>query len=72
MNCKEHQIVNINYKYVHIGLMSRVFANGPGDQDLIPGWIIPKTKKKKKKKKKGGGYLMPPCLTLSIKGKDQG
>ena len=24
-------------------LMSRVFANGPGDQGSIPGWVIPKT-----------------------------
>ena len=28
-----------------IGLMSRVFANGPGDRDSIPGWVIPKTQK---------------------------
>ena len=27
-----------------IGLMSRVFANGPGDWGSIPGWVIPKTK----------------------------
>ena len=26
-----------------IGLMSRVFANGPGDRGSIPGWVIPKT-----------------------------
>ena len=26
-----------------IGLMSRVFASGPGDQGSIPGWVIPKT-----------------------------
>ena len=32
--------------------MSRVFANGLGDQSLIPGRVIPKTQKKKKKKKK--------------------
>ena len=25
--------------------MSRMFANGPGDQNSIPGGIIPKTKK---------------------------
>ena len=25
--------------------MSRVFANGPGDQASIPGWVIPKTQK---------------------------
>ena len=25
--------------------MSRVFANGLGDQGSIPGWVIPKTEK---------------------------
>ena len=30
---------------VIIGQMSRVFANGPGDQGSIPGRVIPKTKK---------------------------
>ena len=25
--------------------MSRVFANGPGDQCSIPGWVISKTQK---------------------------
>ena len=28
-----------------IGLTSRVFATGPGDQRSIPGWVIPKTQK---------------------------
>ena len=28
-----------------IGLMGRVFANGPGDRDSIPGQVIPKTLK---------------------------
>ena len=28
-----------------IGLMSREFANGPGDRSLIPGRVIPKTQK---------------------------
>ena len=28
-----------------IGLMSRVFANGPRDQGSIPGRVIPKTQK---------------------------
>ena len=40
-----------------IVLMSRVLANGPGDQGLIPGQVIPKNQKL---------YLMLPCLTLSI------
>ncbi len=26
-----------------IGLVGRVFANGPGDLDSIPGCVIPKT-----------------------------
>ena len=29
----------------HIGQMSRMFANGPGDQGSIPGKVIPKTHK---------------------------
>ena len=36
-----------------IGLVSKVFANGPGDFGSIPGLV-----------KKW--YLMPPCVTLSI------
>ena len=28
-----------------IGLMSRVFTNGPGDRVSIPGRVIPKTQK---------------------------
>ena len=31
--------------YLSISLMSRVFANGPGDQGSIPSRAIPKTKK---------------------------
>ena len=31
--------------YQAIGLMSRVFTNGPGDWDSIPGCVIPKTQK---------------------------
>ena len=31
--------------YLAIGLMSRVFANGPGDRGSIPGRVIPKTQK---------------------------
>ena len=29
-----------------IGLMGRVFANGPGDQGSVPGRVKPKTFKK--------------------------
>ena len=28
-----------------IGLMSKVFTNGPGDHSSIPGRVIPKTQK---------------------------
>ena len=28
-----------------IGLVGKVFANGPGDQGSIPGRVIPKTQK---------------------------
>ena len=35
-----HITVDINWA---IGLMSRVFTNGQGDRDSIPGRIIPKT-----------------------------
>ena len=47
-----------------IGIMVRMFANGPEDLGSIPGLVIQKKKKKKKEKKKR--YFMPPCLTLSI------
>ena len=33
------------YRYRAIGLMGRLFANGPGDLRLIPGRVIPKTQK---------------------------
>ena len=38
--------IHLSVYYQSISLMSRVFANGPGDQDSIPGWVIPKTQKK--------------------------
>ena len=31
--------------YIYIGLVSRVFANGPGDRSSILGRIIPNTQK---------------------------
>ena len=37
--------------------MGGVFANGPGDQGSVPGWVIQKTQK---------WYLMPPRLILNI------
>ena len=36
---------SISVIFWHIGLMSRVVANGPGDQGSIPGRVIPKTLK---------------------------
>ena len=33
------------YAKPDIGLAVRVFANGPGDLDSFPGWVIPKTQK---------------------------
>ena len=33
------------YLYRLICLVGRVFANGPGDRDSIPGHVIPKTLK---------------------------
>ena len=35
----------ISLFYVDIGLVGRVFANGPGDLGSIPGRVIPKTLK---------------------------
>ena len=41
---KEVAISDI-WSYRFIGLMGRVFANGPGDMGSIPGRVIPKTLK---------------------------
>ena len=41
-----------------IGLLSRMFANGPGDRGSIQVKSYQRLKKK--------WYLMPPCLALSI------
>ena len=35
----------LTLKVVHIGIMVRVNANGPGDLGSIPGRVIPKTQK---------------------------
>ena len=43
--------------YRLIGLVGRVFANGPGIWGSTPGRVIPKTLKM---------VLIPPCLTLSM------
>ena len=40
-------MLNLSYTYnkFYIGIMVRVFANGPGDLGSIPGRVIPKTLK---------------------------
>ena len=38
-------IIFLKLIHVDFGLLSRVFANGPGDQDSIPGRVIQKTQK---------------------------
>ena len=43
--------------YRAIGLINRVFTNGPGDWGSTPGRNIPKTQQ---------WYLEPPCLTPSV------
>ena len=53
-----HLCFFITSKYQLIGLVGRVFVNGPGDLGSIPGRVIPKTLKK--------WYLILLCLTLSI------
>ena len=43
---KQELLVSVDYKFNQaIGLISRVFANGPGDQGSIPCSVIPKTQK---------------------------
>ena len=48
-----------------IGLMSRVFANGPENWGSTPGWIIPKTQKMVL----GAGLLNTQHYKVRIKGK---
>ena len=49
----------MNWKWIlAIGLMSRVFAHGPGDRGSISGWVIPKAQE---------WYFMPPFLALSVR-----
>ena len=45
--------------------MSRVFANDPGDQGSIPGWVIPKTQKMVL----DAALLNTPYYEVRIKGK---
>ena len=51
------QVFQSNVNNLHnqlIGLVGRVFTNGPGDQGSVPGCVLPKTLKN------------GTCLTLSI------
>ena len=48
-----HVVIYLWYQI--IGLMGRMFANGPGDLGSIPSHVIPRLEKL---------YLIPPCLTL--------
>ena len=46
--CLKVLIMEILWHYIHIyvpdiGMMVKMFANGPGDLGLIPGRVIPKT-----------------------------
>ena len=53
-------VIILGYIYTSlpdIGIMVKVFTNGPGDLGSIPGWIITETQK---------WHLMAPCLILSI------
>ena len=53
-----HLLIVIKYTHIpDIGIMVRVFVNGPGNLGSIPGHVISKTQKL---------YLIPLCLTLSI------
>ena len=45
LEVKEWRILYIYIYKLTIGLMSRVFANVPGDRGSIPGGVIPKTQK---------------------------
>ena len=42
---KHHDVFIYYTKYRLIGLVDRVFADGPGDQSSIPGRVIAKTLK---------------------------
>ena len=46
MNRLSYQLNKNKLYYLYsVGLMSRVFINGPGDQGSIPGQVKPKTQK---------------------------
>ena len=43
MLATDYSFTNDIYLIYFIGLVGRLFANGPGDLDLIPGCVIRKT-----------------------------
>ena len=51
--------------YIHIDLVGRVFANGPGGLGLIPGWV----KRKSLKMVLGTSLLNTQQYKVRIKGK---
>ena len=71
----EDQIMKLSHEFLScftsyiknqaIGLMSRAFANGPGDQGSIPGPVIPKTHKMIL----DASLLNTPHYKVKIKGK---
>ena len=56
-------ISGIPIRALDIGIMLRVFVNGPGDLGSIPGQVIPKTQKM---------LLDTTMLNTHLLGKDQG
>ena len=51
-------LTSLSEDEILLPIMIRVFANGPGDRDSIPGRVISMTQK---------WYFMPPCLTQHYK-----
>ena len=45
MDCHLKKIIHLVEVYRLIGLVGKVFANGPGDLGSIPGRVLPKTLK---------------------------
>ena len=57
----------VEYTDCAIGLMSRVFTNGPGDRDSIPGRVLPKTQEMVL----DAALLSTQHYKVSIKGKEE-
>ena len=64
--------MHVPFLSILIGLVGRVFANGPGDRGSIPGRVIPKTgggEKKKEKRVLDTSLLNIQHYKVRIKGK---